>query len=69
MPHCILEHSDNIKDNPSWENIFSELHNTLVNIGGWNISDFKSRVIIHDNYFIGDGKPNQAFITNIRWTQ
>ncbi len=63
MPHCIIEHTDNIKDNPPWKKIFKELHKILTDTGEINESDIKSRVVEHNNYYIGDGHPDQAFIT------
>jgi 5-carboxymethyl-2-hydroxymuconate isomerase len=63
MPHCIIEHSDNVLDKPSWQNIFSKLHKILVDTGEWIESDIKSRVLEHKNFYIGDGSPNQAFVT------
>ncbi|MCK5099869.1 MAG: 5-carboxymethyl-2-hydroxymuconate Delta-isomerase [Desulfobacteraceae bacterium] len=63
MPHCIIEHSENIRDFPSWEKVFKELHEMMVNTGGWIESEIKSRVVAHSNYYIGDGSLNQTFIT------
>ena len=63
MPHCILEHSNNIKDTISWDSIFKKLHKVLVDTGEINEEDIKSRVIEHNNYYIGDGKPSNAFVT------
>lgn len=63
MPHCIIEHSDNIKDSPSWKKLFKDLHQVLVDTSEINESDKKSRVIVHNNYFIGDDSKDQAFVT------
>ena len=63
MPHCIIEHTDNVLDKPSWKNIFCELHKILVDTGQWIESDIKSRVLEHKNFYIGDGGSNQAFVT------
>ncbi|MCP3924099.1 MAG: 5-carboxymethyl-2-hydroxymuconate Delta-isomerase [Desulfobacterales bacterium] len=63
MPHCILEYTDNIKDKPSWNQVFKELHKILVDTGEWIESDIKSRAIKHSEFYIGDGNPNQAFVT------
>jgi len=63
LPHCILEHSDNIKDTVVWDSIFKNLHKIFVETGEFIEADIKSRVIKHDNFYIGDGNPNQAFIT------
>ena len=63
MPHCIIEHSDNIKDSTSWATIFKELHKILVDTGEIKESDIKSRAIEHKNFYIGNGNMNKAFIT------
>ena len=62
MPHCIVEHSNNIKDIPSWEKLFKELHKILTDTNEWIESDIKSRVIGYNNFYIGNGSPNQAFV-------
>ena len=63
MPHCIIEHSDNIIDTVAWDSIFKNLHKILVDTGEFIEADIKSRVIKHNNFYIGDGNPNQAFVT------
>jgi 5-carboxymethyl-2-hydroxymuconate isomerase len=63
MPHCILEYTDNIADAPVWSDIFKELHAVLVATGEWHSADIKSRAIALTNYYIGNGKPQQAFVT------
>ena len=63
MPHCILEYSDNIKDITQWNDLFIQLHKVLLDTGEFKKEDIKSRVLEYKNYYIGDGSPNQAFIT------
>jgi 5-carboxymethyl-2-hydroxymuconate isomerase len=63
MPHCILEYTANIADAPVWSDIFRELHAVLVATGEWHSADIKSRAIELTNYYIGNGKPQQAFVT------
>jgi 5-carboxymethyl-2-hydroxymuconate isomerase len=63
LPHCIIDHSDNIKNSISWESIFRNLHKILVDTGEIKEADIKSRVNEYKNYFISDGNPNQAFVT------
>jgi 5-carboxymethyl-2-hydroxymuconate isomerase len=63
MPHCIIEYSDNVLDVPPWKQVFCKLHEILVATGEWIESDIKSRAIKHSNFYIGDGSPDQAFIT------
>jgi len=54
LPHCILEYSDNIKDTVVWNSIFKNLHKIFVETGEFIEADIKSRVIKHDNFYIGD---------------
>lgn len=63
MPHCIIEHTDNIKDTIVWNELFSELYKILIDLGEFKEPDIKSRVIEHKNYYIGNGNPEQAFVT------
>jgi 5-carboxymethyl-2-hydroxymuconate isomerase len=63
MPHCIFEYSANIADDPDWPQIIGKIHEGLVTTGQFVANDIKSRVIRHDNYRIGDGAPNQSFVT------
>jgi len=63
LPHCIFEHSDNIKDTFEWDAIFKNLHKLLLDTGEFNKADIKSRVIKHNKFYIGNGNPNQAFVT------
>ena len=63
MPHCIFEYSANIIDDPDWSQIIGKIHERLVATGQFVAGDIKSRVIRHDNYRIGDGDPNQSFVT------
>jgi 5-carboxymethyl-2-hydroxymuconate isomerase len=43
--------------------MLKELHTILVDTGEINESDTKSRVVEHNNYYIGNGNPDQAFVT------
>lgn len=63
MPHCILEYSSNVIDQPDMNQLLHRMHNVLMEAGTFRMADFKSRVIRHDVYFIGDGANNQAFVS------
>ncbi len=62
MPHCILEYTANIVDEPNWADIFKEIHAILIATGEWHCPDIKSRAIQLDNFYIGNGNPHQAFV-------
>ena len=63
MPHCILEHSDNLLDAPDWTGLLREIHGALVATGRFTEADLKSRVLRHGTFLIGDGSPDRAFVT------
>ena len=63
MPHCILEHSSNLLDTPDWTGLLREVNRTLAATGLFTEADIKSRVLRHDLFVIGDGAPDQAFVT------
>ncbi|MFI1799667.1 5-carboxymethyl-2-hydroxymuconate Delta-isomerase [Streptomyces sp. NPDC020379] len=61
MPHLMLEHSGNIREQVDVEGLFKELHAALSEVGGFRVQDFKSRAVrLHA--FIGDGSYEQAFV-------
>ena len=62
MPHCILEYSANIVDQPDFHALFRQLHDVLMESGQFTLDDIKSRAIRHDVYLIADGDPDRAFI-------
>ena len=63
MPHCILEASDNLLDQPDWPGLLREINGTLAATGLFKAQDIKSRFLSHGTFAIGDGAPNQAFVT------
>ena len=63
MPHCILEYSNNIVDQPDFRKLLLEVHEFLVSTGQFKLADIKSRVLCHDIFVIGDGASDRAFVT------
>lgn len=63
MPHCILEASDNLLEEPDWSGLLAEIHRTLVATGLFAEADIKSRVIRHGIFRVADGAPDRAFVT------
>jgi 5-carboxymethyl-2-hydroxymuconate isomerase len=63
MPHCILEASDNLLDEPQWEALLREINQTLIATGLFTAADIKSRALRHPTFAIGDGAADQAFVT------
>jgi 5-carboxymethyl-2-hydroxymuconate isomerase len=62
MPHCILEYSNNILETIDCNHFLQKLHHLLVKQAGVNVSNIKSRIIVYDKYYVGDGNKNTAFI-------
>jgi 5-carboxymethyl-2-hydroxymuconate isomerase len=62
MPHMILEYSDNIIDRPVPGILLADLHDALVACGPYDMTQIKSRLIVHDKHQTSDGKNDQAFI-------
>jgi 5-carboxymethyl-2-hydroxymuconate isomerase len=63
MPHCILEASTNLLDQPDWTGLLCDINESLIATGLFVAADIKSRVVLHSLFVIGDGTPNQAFVT------
>lgn len=63
MPHCILEASDNLLDRPDWTALLRDINGTLIATGLFTAADIKSRLILHPLFVIGEGGPDQAFVT------
>jgi 5-carboxymethyl-2-hydroxymuconate isomerase len=63
MPHCILEASNNLLDQPDWTGLLREINHTLADTGLFAAPDIKSRFLRHDVFAIGDGAGDQAFVT------
>ena len=62
MPHCTLEYSNNIVETINAKQFFHVLHHLLVKEAEINISNIKSRIVVHDQYYVGDGSDNNAFV-------
>jgi len=62
MPHFILEYSDNILEEIKPNDVFQKLHQILVEHGPFNLSDIKSRAVKHQDYYVSDGNPSNAFV-------
>jgi 5-carboxymethyl-2-hydroxymuconate isomerase len=63
MPHCILEYSANLADDPDWPLIVCGVHEKLLATGLFVAADIKSRILRHEHFVIGNGEPDQSFVT------
>lgn len=63
MPHCLLEASDNLLDQPDWTGLLRDINESLIATGLFVAADIKTRAVFHPLFVIGDGAPGQAFVT------
>ncbi len=63
MPHLRLEYSGNIEmPRDYFKMLFSRLHEALVNRAGAELSRCQSRAICCENFYVGGGEKNRAFV-------
>jgi len=62
MPHLVLEYTSNITPQIPFKAVFAALHILLQDIAQADIDSCKSRAEKRDEYHIGSGSPNQAFV-------
>ena len=58
MPHLIVECSENIKSKLSFQPLFHELHQLLVDMLPTQLSSCKARVLPAQLYLVGDDENN-----------
>jgi 5-carboxymethyl-2-hydroxymuconate isomerase len=67
MPHCLLEASDNLLDQPDWAGLLREINRTLAATGLFSEADIKSRAVRHGVFVVGDKEadtgPERAFVS------
>jgi 5-carboxymethyl-2-hydroxymuconate isomerase len=62
MPHLTLQYTSNIAQKVDFDNLFAQCHRILADVGGIKIENCKSRAIKLDDYTIGSGEPDDAFV-------
>ena len=62
MPHITLQFTDNIESLPNFNQLFSEVHQTINAIAGIKIENCKSKAIKLENFYIGDGSKSKGFL-------
>lgn len=60
MPHLILEHTNNIKEN--FKSLFQKLHQILIVEACASLENCKSRAVELDTFLIGNNDTNNAFV-------
>lgn len=62
MPQIKLEYSDNLTPASDWSQIFNKVHTTLNELSGVPIENCKSRAIPREQYYVGEGGTEKAFV-------
>jgi len=62
MPQLTLEYTANIKQKIDFADLFAQLHQVLVDVGGIPLGNCKSRAYRLDDFHIGDGAAQHAFV-------
>lgn len=61
MPHIVLEYSNNIYPTPDTKALFAKIHQLLEKELPTQLSSCKSRCVVHDSFYVGDGSVKNAF--------
>lgn len=62
MPHIILEYSANISGAPEPRTVFADLHEAIRPLESISVADLKSRAVVRDAIYVGDGDRDRAFV-------
>ena len=62
MPHLVLEYTANLAGQVDHRALFGKLHATMMAGGEFRQEEIKSRAIRLDDYYIGNGDPENAFV-------
>ena len=62
MPHLTIEYTNNLRTHVPFDDLFARLHATLAELGGIKKANCKSRAIRIDQFLIGEGVADAAFL-------
>lgn len=62
MPHAWIEYSTNLKDEPELGGLAQCLYDAMLGTGIFPVAGVRIRVLPVDDFIVGDGKPENAFI-------
>ncbi len=63
MPHLTLEYTANINEAVNFADLFQQCHQVLVAGLPTQLASCKSRAVVREHYYVGDGDPQNAFVT------
>lgn len=61
MPHCVLEYTNKDAKKEDFLKFFENLHNLLVATKEFRLEAIKSRAVLLDCYYMGNGDENNEF--------
>jgi len=62
MPQITLQYTANVDQEVNSMDLFSKVHQILSNAGGIKVENCKSRAFKLEDYYIGQGGSNNAFV-------
>jgi len=62
MPHLTIEYTENLKPKSEFDGLFASLHAVLADLGGIKQANCKSRAVVLDQFYVGDGSADAAFV-------
>lgn len=62
MPHLTIEYTSNLRPHAPFEDLFARLHATLADLGVIKKANCKSRAVRIDQFLIGEGAADSAFV-------
>jgi 5-carboxymethyl-2-hydroxymuconate isomerase len=62
MPHITIEVPSSIKDHINWRDLFKKMHSELSKAGYGRLDDFKSRIVILDQWQVADKEDDAIFL-------
>ena len=62
MPHLTIEYTNNLRTHVPFDDLFARLHTTLAELGGIKQANCTSRALRIDQFLIGEGVADAAFL-------
>ncbi len=62
MPHVTIEYTSNVRSTLEPRDLFTRIHDVLVDVGGIRRGNCKSRIVERDQFLVGDGGKAAAFV-------
>jgi 5-carboxymethyl-2-hydroxymuconate isomerase len=63
LPHCVLEYSNNLEDEPDLKQLMLSIHKMLADTEVFMMEKIKSRAIKHDMFAVADSDEKGSFVS------